>query len=165
MANNENGESVTPDKDEHGCTIGKERWDEEKQQCVPIETPPTELAIEEVLAENITLKRKVADQLKTIDALTEQLKAANDVLEAQTKAKLISEILPKSTFTIEDLAAKTLNQLHNIRATLDQARYPTFKTIRPGPVAADEQKDQGLTVGDLSIPTAEKRRAAAERRA
>ena len=44
--------------------------------------------------------------------------------------------------------------------TLDQARYPTFKTITPGPVAVDEQNDQGLTVGDLSIPTAAKRKVA-----
>ena len=159
----ENGGSE--EKDEHGCVIGKEIYDEEQQKCVPIPKPTSEHAVDEVLAENLKLKSELKAVKKTVDELKEQLRSANDVLEAQTKAKLIGEILPRSAFTIEDLTPKTLDSLKGIRATLDHARYPTYKTITPGPVGADEKKDDGLTIGDKSIPTAKKRKLALERRA
>ena len=160
-----NENSGSEEKDEHGCVIGKETYDEEQQKCVPIPKPTSEHAVDEVLAENLKLKSDLKAVKKTVDELKKQLKSANDVLEAQTKAKLIGEILPRSAFTIEDLTPKTLVDLKGIRATLDQARYPTYKTITPGPIGTDENQENGLTVGDLSIPTANKRKLATERRA
>ena len=113
------------------------------------------------MAENIALKRELEDKEGTIAELTKQLKAANDVLESQTKAKLIGEILPRSSFTIEDLTGKSAEELQHIRLTLDQAKLPTYKNIRFGsPYAEDEsQREDGLTVGDLSVVTEAKRKA------
>ena len=156
MPNNQTGGS---EKDEHGCLKGKERWDDEAQKCVAVDSAPAKKSVDEVLAENVVLNQKVTALQETVDELKEQLKAANDVLEAQTKAKLISEILPRSKFTVEDLTEKSLDELQHVRATLDQARLPTYKNIHFGPVAADERKDEGLTVGDLSDVTAQKRKA------
>ena len=119
------------------------------------------MTIDQALAENIALKRELEDREGTIAELTKQLKAANDVLESQTKAKLIGEILPRSSFTIEDLTGKSAEELQHIRLTLDQAKLPTYKNIRFGsPYAEDEsQREDGLTVGDLSVVTEAKRKA------
>jgi hypothetical protein len=119
------------------------------------------MTIDQALAENIALKRELEDKEGTIAELTKQLKAANDVLESQAKAKLIGEILPRSSFTIEDLTGKSAEELQHIRLTLDQAKLPMYKNVRFGsPYAEDEgQREDGLTVGDLSVVTEAKRKA------
>jgi len=127
-------------------------------------TPPApnkaaKVSVEELSAAKAALELEVDKQKKIIDELTTQLKAANDVLEAQSRERLIKDILPRSNFTVEDLAGKGLEELQDIRATLDQAKLPTYKNIHFGPIAADEAKDEGLTVGDLSVATAAKRKA------
>jgi len=162
---NGNGETPQPvvekTKDEHGCVKGEERWDEEQQKCVPIQKTPAEHTMDQVMAENKALKQKLASLQKTVDELRGQLKAANDVLEAQIKAELISEIMPRSSYTIEDLHDKSVDELKNIHETLRLAVPPTYKGIHVGPIglAADERQDQeGLTVGDLSIPTQRRRK-------
>ena len=119
------------------------------------------ISIDEALAENIALKKQIGDKDNTIAELTKQLKAANDVLESQQKAKLIGEILPRSSFTIEDLTNKSVEELQHIRMTLDQAKLPTYKNIRFGVVGTGDvqEREDGLTVGDLSLVTSERRKA------
>ena len=126
-----------------------------------IDNKAAKISIDQALAENIALKRELDGKDSTIAELTKQLKAANDVLEAQAKAKLIGEILPRSSFTIEDLTVKSVEELQHIRVTLDQAKLPTYKNVRFGvPFAGDEsQREDGLTVGDLSVVTEAKRKA------
>jgi hypothetical protein len=128
---------------------------------LPIDNKVAKISIDQALAENIALKRELDGKDSTIAELTKQLKAANDVLEAQAKAKLIGEILPRSSFTIEDLTVKSVEELQHIRVTLDQAKLPTYKNVRFGtPFAGDEsQREDGLTVGDLSVVTEAKRKA------
>ena len=127
----------------------------------PVDNKVAKISIDQALAENIALKRELDGKDSTIAELTKQLKAANDVLEAQAKAKLIGEILPRSSFTIEDLTVKSVEELQHIRVTLDQAKLPTYKNVRFGtPFAGDEsQREDGLTVGDLSVVTEAKRKA------
>ena len=127
----------------------------------PIDNKTAKISIDQALAENIALKRELDGKDSTIAELSKQLKAANDVLEAQAKAKLIGEILPRSSFTIEDLTVKSVEELQHIRVTLDQAKLPTYKNVRFGtPFAGDEsQREDGLTVGDLSVVTEAKRKA------
>ena len=94
--------------------------------------------------------------------LTEQLEEANKVLEGQEKGKLISEILPKSQFKIADLAGKSIEDLKSIKATLDQAMPPRVNSVRFGVHGADlSDREKGLTVGDMSVVTAAKRKGAA----
>jgi len=91
--------------------------------------------------------------------LTAQLQEANDVLESQEKQRLVSEILPRSSFKTDELAGKTVEELKSIRATLDQAKLPKVNSVRFGVMAADvSDRAMGLTVGDLSVVTAEKRK-------
>ena len=114
--------------------------------------------VDQIMAENESLKLMVEEKTKTIDSLTAQLKAANDLFEAQDKAKLKMEIKPRSKYSDEDLAKFSLDELRSIKVTLDNAVMSTYKNIHFGPLGADERKDEGLTVGDLSVVTEAKRK-------
>ena len=94
--------------------------------------------------------------------LTAQLEEANKVLEGQEKSKLIADILPKSQFKVADLAGKSIADLKNIKATLDQAMPPKINSVRYGVHGADmSDREKGLTIGDQSIVTARRRKGAA----
>lgn len=113
----------------------------------PSSNVTAKIAYDEVLAELNALKEEKKVLQKTIKELTDQLKAANDILEGQTRAKLYGEILPRSKYTIEDLNPKSLEELQRTKITLDQAKTATFKSIRFSSTDTDESE---LTVGDLS---------------
>ena len=115
---------------------------------------------DEALAQLEDSKRQMGEKDQLISDLTAQLKEVNDVLEGQEKAKLIGEILPRSSFNIDELVAKSIEELKSIRATLDQAKLPKVNSVRFGVSAADvSDREKGLTVGDLSWATAQKRKA------
>lgn len=120
------------------------------------------LTMDAVLARNTELEGELKKAHDIIGDLTTQLTEANDILEGQEKARLISEIMPKSSFKLDELSAKTLEELKNTRATLDFAMPPRANSVRFGVTAADlSDREKGLTVGDLSYSTAQKRKAAA----
>ena len=116
------------------------------------------VTIDQVMAENLSLKQMVQDLDKTVNDLTDQLKAVNDMLEAQARAKLIAEIKPRSRYSDEDLTKLSLDDLTNIKVTLDNAKMPNYKNIHFGPLGIAEAKDEGLTVGDLSVVAEAKRK-------
>jgi len=119
------------------------------------------LSVDQVIAENISLKAKVQELEGVIDGLNVRLKSANDLLEAQTRAKLIADIKPRTRYSDEDFAKFTVDELTSIKVTLDNAKLPTYKNIHFGPISSDERKDEGLTVGDLSVVTEAKRKQGA----
>ena len=117
------------------------------------------MTMDQALAENVALKMQISEKDALITDLTAQLQEANDVLESQEKQRLVSEILPRSSFKPDELANKTIEELKSIRATLDQAKLPKVNSVRFGVMAADvSDRSMGLTVGDLSVVTAEKRK-------
>ena len=130
----------------------KEGSDADKNKAVKV-------TIDQVMAENLSLKQMVQDLEKTVKDLTVQLKAADGMLEAQARAKLIAEIKPRSRYSDEDFAKLSLDELTSIKVTLDNAKMPNFKNIHFGPLGTEEAKDEGLTVGDLSVVTEAKRKA------
>jgi hypothetical protein len=118
------------------------------------------MSMDQALAENVALKQQIAEKDSMITDLTKQLKEANDVLESQEKQRLFGEILPRSTFKSDELAGKTIDELKEVRATLDMAMLPKVNNIRFGVMAANiSDREKGLTVGDLSVVTAAKRKA------
>lgn len=120
------------------------------------------MSMDQALAELKVKDRQIHEKDALIADLTTQLEEANKVLEGQEKAKLIDEILPRSGFKLDELVGKSIEDLKNIRATLDQARLPKVNSTRFGVMAADlSNREKGLTVGDLSWVTAQKRKAAA----
>jgi hypothetical protein len=125
-----------------------------------VKNPIVKISMDEALAQLEDSKRVMGEKDQLIADLTAQLKEANDVLEGQEKAKLIGEILPRSSFSMDALVAKNIEDLKNIRATLDQAKLPKVNSVRFGVSAADvSDREKGLTVGDLSWATAQKRKA------
>jgi hypothetical protein len=72
---------------------------------------------------------------------------------------LIGEILPRSNFKVADLAGRSVDDLKSIRGTLDAAMPPRVNSARFGVHGADlSDREKGLTVGDVSVVTAAKRK-------
>ena len=71
---------------------------------------------------------------------------------------MIAEIKPRSRYSDEDLTKLSLDDLTNIKVTLDNAKMPNYKNIHFGPLGTGEAKDEGLTVGDLSVVAEAKRK-------
>lgn len=148
MSNDDKGGSGSDSSDPKGDNKGD------------LKNKTAKISMDEALAQLEDSKRLMGEKDQLIADLTAQLKEANDVLEGQEKAKLIGEILPRSSFNMDELVAKNIEDLKNIRATLDQARLPKVNSVRFGVSAADvSDREKGLTVGDLSIVTATKRKA------
>ena len=154
-------------KDEHGCIIGKEVWNEEQQKCIPIPSPSAEvqnktvkMSMDEALAKIPTLEAEIKEKNKLITDLTKHLDEANQLLESQEKSKLISQILPLSSYKLDDLVPKTFDELKAIKSTLANAMPPKINSVRFGVLGTDlSDREKGLTIGDLSVVTAAKRRA------
>ncbi len=120
------------------------------------------MTMDQAFAEIESLRKERQDQATLIVDLTKQLDEANKVLEGQEKARLIGEIMPRSRFKVDELAAKSVDDLKNIRGTLDQAMLPRVNSVRFGVHSADlSDREKGLTVGDLSVVTAKRRKEAA----
>jgi SepF-like predicted cell division protein (DUF552 family) len=119
------------------------------------------MSMDQAYAEIENLRRVIAEKDPLIADLTRQLDEANKVLESQEKARLIGEIMPRSNFKMDDLVGKSAEELQQIRATLDYAMPPKVNSVRFGVQAADlSDREKGLTVGDMSIVTAQKRKEA-----
>ena len=156
-------------KDEHGCLIGKETWNEEQQKCIPnppaaaqnIKNKTVKLSMDEALARIPPLEAEIKEKDNLIADLTKQLEEANKVLEAQEKAKLINDIIPMSSYKINDLVSKSPEELKAIRLTLLAAMPPRVNSVAFGVLgASSDDRERGLTVGDLSVVTATKRQRA-----
>lgn len=118
------------------------------------------MSMDQALAEVERLTKESERKDGIITDLTQQLDEANKVLEGQQKAKLIGEILPRSSFKLDELAGRSVEELQSVLATLDQAMPPKVHNARFGLDLTDREK--GLTIGDLSVVTAEKRKRARE---
>ncbi len=63
---------------------------------------------------------------------------------------------------MDDLVGKSVEDLKNISATLSHAMPPRINRVRFGVVSADlSDREKGLTVGDISVVTAAKRKGVA----
>jgi hypothetical protein len=160
------------EKDEHGCLIGKEQWNEEQQKCIPKQTTNTQpnkdiknktvkFSIEEALAMIPPLEAKIKEKNNLITDLTRQLDEANKLIESQERAKLVNDIIPMSSYKINDLIPKSIEELKAIRLTLSAAMPPRVNSVAFGVLgSASDDRERGLTVGDLSVVTAAKRKSA-----
>ena len=118
------------------------------------------MSMDQAYAEIQKLQKENKDLAETIADLTAQLNESNKVLESQEKGRLIGEILPRSSFKVDDLTGKSVDDLKNIRGTLDLAMPPRVNSVRFGVHGGDlSDREKGYTVGDMSIVTAAKRKA------
>lgn len=119
------------------------------------------MSVDQAYAEIENSKRVISEKDALIAELTKQLDEANKVLESQEKGRLISEILPRSRFQMDVLVSKSVEELKNIQATLDHAMPPKVNSVRFGVHSDLSDRERGLTVGDMSVVTAAKRKGAA----
>lgn len=117
------------------------------------------MSVDQALAE-LELARKTIGEKETLIAdLTTQLKDANEYINGERRSKKMSDILTRSDFKIEDLVNKTDEELDSVRASLDHAVPPRINSVRFGVMGADlSDREKGLTVGDLSVVSAQKRK-------
>ncbi len=116
------------------------------------------MSVDQAYAEIENYRRVVTEKDSVISDLTTHLDEANRGLESQEKGRLIGEIMPRSTFKMEELVGKSAEELKSIRATLDSAVPPRVNSVRFGVHGADlSDREKGLTVGDMSWWTAQKR--------
>ena len=119
------------------------------------------MSLDQAYAEIESLRRVIAEKDPVIADLTRQLDEANKVLESQEKGRLIGEILPRSSFKMDELVGKSAEELKQIRSTLSFAMPPKVNSVRFGVHGANlSDREKGLSVGDLSWETAQKRKAA-----
>jgi hypothetical protein len=119
----------------------------EKQEKV--EEPQNKVAkasMDAISAENEMMKRSIQEKDAMIEKLSVELKEANEVLTAQAKSKLIKEIVPHSKLPVDELQAKTIDELKNIKIAVDSAT-PSSPNIHFDAIESDRLK--GLTVGSL----------------
>ena len=116
------------------------------------------ISVDEAYATISHLEGDIAAKDRTITELTVQLDQANKVLEAQEKAKLIGDIMPKSNLKLHELVGLGLDELKAIQTTLNRAAATGYANVRK--MGADNKlsdRERGLTVGDLSVVTQKQR--------
>jgi len=62
------------------------------------------------------------------DAAVKQLKQANDLIEADTKARLVKDASECSMISLPELAAKDIDELETIISVSKLTRKPTFQS-------------------------------------
>ena len=92
--------------------------------------PPTatDVNVAEVLARNLVLESQILQVTAERDEALKHLKQANDLIEADTKARLIEEAAKLSTMTLIELSGKDIAYLENLIDVSKMARKPTFES-------------------------------------
>jgi hypothetical protein len=148
-----------PDKEGEGAGSGSQASGAGTPPAGDLKNQTAKMTMDEAFARIKELEKENKDQAAIIGDLTSHLKEANDVLEGQKKGTLISDILAKSTFKLPDLAGKSVDDLKNIKMTLDSAMLPNINSVRIGVHSAElSDREKGLTIGDLSVVTAAQRK-------
>ncbi len=107
-------------------------------------TKPSEINISELSIRVTQLDEANKAKDAHILELEQALKQANDVIEADIKAKLSTKILANSKYTIEDISRMSVDELKGVEKILVMSTTP-FKGIRPGMGASDDSR---VTVPD-----------------
>lgn len=86
-----------------------------------------DMSVAEMQAE-LEISRRTSTEMKaTIDSLTKQLSAAVDVIEGDTKSKLIADLEKVTDYTISELVGMDADRLQQIRD--DHGRYKARKFV------------------------------------
>jgi hypothetical protein len=104
--------------------VKKEEIKQEKNETIDIN-------VALVLAENQMLKDAIVEKDKLITDLTKKLGQATDLIEEDTKSRLIADIKTKSMVPDKYLAGKSVEELSKMKEVLDTAVVPAFKSGTP----------------------------------
>lgn len=127
------------------------------------ENKTVKMSTDEALATVERDKAIIAEKDAMLSEIAEQLKVANDYISGERKAKKINFLLENTTCKMDDLAPKSEEALDDMIVTVGQAKLPHVNSVRFGVQNANlTDAEKGLTVGDRSWATAQKRKAALE---
>jgi hypothetical protein len=84
-----------------------------------------------VLAENQMLKDALDAEKALSGELTTKLKQAMDLIEDDTKSRLIADIKPRTNVPVEILGVMTIEKLTETKKVLDSSKLPIFKSTTP----------------------------------
>ena len=115
---------------------------------------PTEKNVSALNARVLILESLNASLIAERDEAVKQLKQANDLIEADTKARLVEKALGETNMTLNELAGKDINELETIITISALAKKPRFES--GADLAATSGKDKlnpvtylhGLYVGN-----------------
>lgn len=104
-----------------------------------------EISVAEIQA-RLTLTENANKELQaTVDELTSKLKDANDLIEGDTKSKLIADVERVTDFKLSELVGMDADRLRQIRD--DHARYKSKKFVS----GADKADAEGDVYAPLKI--------------
>lgn len=110
----------------------------------------TEIEYSEALNQNRVLSAEKKELEAEVELLKKQLKAINDVLEAQVHNRLVGEVLAKTKLNEENVRNMSVEELETIVKVSRVARVPESKSIQ---FAGETKDEDGFTVGDLLHPS------------
>lgn len=84
-----------------------------------------------VLAENKRLIDLNAEKDGLIEELSKKLTQATDLIEEDSKSRLIADVKPMTTLPSEYLSKMTIDDLGKMKKTLQNAAVPAFKAGTP----------------------------------
>lgn len=84
-----------------------------------------------VLAENDNLKGLLAQKDALIEDLTKRLDQATDLIENDSRSRLIADIKPMTTLPSDYLGKMSIDDLSKMKKTLENAAIPAFKAGTP----------------------------------
>lgn len=84
-----------------------------------------------ILAENSMLKGTIEEKDALIGDLTKKLQQATDLIEEDTKSRIIIDIKNKTTVPDKYLLNKSVDELVKMKEVLDTAVVPAFKSGTP----------------------------------
>ena len=96
----------------------------------PTGDPPTatEKNVAALSARVLILESENARLIAERDEALKHLKQANDLIEQDTKARLVEEATKLSTMTLVELVGKDISELEDLIAVSKMARKPTFES-------------------------------------
>jgi len=89
---------------------------------------PTEKNVSALNARVLILESLNASLIAERDEAVKQLKQANDLIEADTKARLVEKALGETNMTLNELAGKDINELETIITISALAKKPRFES-------------------------------------
>jgi len=95
------------------------------------ETNLVDVNVALVLAENKRLIDLVSEKDSLIEDLTKRLSQATDLIENDSKSRLIADIKPMTTLPSEYLSKMSIDDLGKMKKTLQSAAVPAFKAGTP----------------------------------
>jgi len=89
---------------------------------------PTQKNVSELLARNLVLETESKQLIAARDEAVRQLKESNDLIEADTKARIVEQALAVTNIPLGELAGKDINELETILSVAALTKKTKFES-------------------------------------